>query len=137
MTDKLREAAQYAIDAMEFRMSKDGHSLIMLEAVEQLKAALSSKPESVAAVPDDGQAVFEEWLADVRPSGDVTAVHEQWLASSEYADWLDAKPAPAREPLTLDQLSDILPGTVRGAWSDAISIARAVEAFHNIRPVKP
>lgn len=33
------------------------------------------------------QAVFEEWLRRVCPSGDVTSVQEQWLASSDYEDW--------------------------------------------------
>jgi len=35
----------------------------------------------------DEQAAFEEWLARVCPSGDVTEVQNQWLASSDYEEW--------------------------------------------------
>ena len=45
----------------------------------------------------DEQAVFEDWLHRKCPSGDVTEVQRQWVASSEYADYLEqalAQPVP-------------------------------------------
>jgi hypothetical protein len=42
------------------------------------------------------QSVFEDWLARVCPSGDVTAVQEQWLRSSDYLEWRDER-APLGE----------------------------------------
>lgn len=41
------------------------------------------------------QAACEAWLSRACPSGDAESVHNQWLRSDDYADWLDANPEPA------------------------------------------
>lgn len=43
-----------------------------------------------------------------------------------------AQPPVSAKPLTLDQLSEIVPGTVSCKWSDFVSIARSIESAHNI-----
>lgn len=66
-------------------------------AISVIKFREAFGPTSEPAKPEE-QPVYEEWLARVRPSGDVDAVQEQWLASSDYADWRDgqlpAEPVP-------------------------------------------
>lgn len=38
---------------------------------------------------NQGQCIFEEWLARVCPSGDCSSVHNQWLDSYEYSDFVE------------------------------------------------
>jgi hypothetical protein len=39
------------------------------------------------------QSVFEKWLYDTLPSGDVESVQRQWELSSEYRDFIEGEPA--------------------------------------------
>lgn len=46
------------------------------------------------------QAVFEEWLARVCPSGDHEAVQRQWEESDDYADFCDEHPESSPQQRT-------------------------------------
>lgn len=47
-------------------------------------------PEVLAKkVEDAEQRAFENWLESKCPSGDCEQVQRQWLASSEYHDFID------------------------------------------------
>jgi hypothetical protein len=52
---------------------------------------VAEMPEALLlrALRDAEQAVFDNWLARVCPSGEVEQVHSQWLASDDYLDFLE------------------------------------------------
>ena len=83
-----RAVMQQAIDALAETPSRFG---TCSSAIAALRQALAQP------VNADEQAVFEDWLHRKCPSGDVTEVQRQWVASSEYADYLEqalAQPVP-------------------------------------------
>lgn len=60
----------------------------MLAGNEQFHVDPMSAPMSApTSAKRDEQAAFEAWMYRVCPSGDVTAVYEQWLDSTDYAEW--------------------------------------------------
>lgn len=55
--------------------------------------------------PKSEQAAFEEWLLSACPSGDCTAVQNQWLASHERECWLEDQPSQAEVESTQEPQS--------------------------------
>ena len=63
----------------------EGQPLIYASVLEEIQDAAMA--QAVQPQPDE-QAVFETWLAEKCPSGDVSSVQYQWASSSEYKDFL-------------------------------------------------
>jgi len=65
-----------------------------LSVIEANARLLSAAPDLLAAlkgrVKNEEQRIFEDWLHDKTPSGDVEQVQDQWERSSEYLDFHDA-----------------------------------------------
>jgi len=55
-----------------------------------------------ASIKDLEQEAFERWLSRVCPSGDVESVQSQWLASSDYEDFLAEQEPAIQEPKAED-----------------------------------
>lgn len=60
------------------------------EAATRIAAAAPELLKALTkAVRETEGFLFEAWLVRVCPSGDVEAVHRQWLASSDYCEFID------------------------------------------------
>lgn len=56
----------------------------------RLMSCAEAMLEALEWLIDNGkQSSFEIWTANMCPSGDVDSIHDQWLESSEYAEFLD------------------------------------------------
>lgn len=70
-----------------------GWNAVHREEAEANEALIIAAPELLAGLKkmldNEEQRVFEKWLLEKTPSGDVSSVQGQWLDSSEYEDFLD------------------------------------------------
>lgn len=70
-----------------------------IERIADQYAAAAESAQAQQPTKDEIQAVFEEWLQRVRPSGDVEEVQRQFEESSDYLDLFDrAQTVQAQQP---------------------------------------
>lgn len=64
------------------------------EEVEANTRLIAASPDLLTAlvsvVENAEQRAFEDWLQQVSPSGDVDAVHAQWLESGEHLEFTES-----------------------------------------------
>lgn len=160
MTNKLREAAQQALAALETAehdytvVCDESHNLYMTltgsyeatgAAAEDLREALEAKPESVAVVPDGFDPIrsayyegFCDGVHSIDAQYDVDGMAESasWHLSESKRI---APPAPAREPLTDAQIDRIIAALdpCDGACQEISDFLAALKSAHHIHPAKP
>lgn len=123
----------------EQRCHDDGEQDCRLEQINADKKQASEGAAVPVAREDEIVDAFEKWAESEGFSvaaAEFGGGYEEENTAYAWYGWKAAHPQPPvsakPQPLTLDQLSEIVPGAVSSKWSDFVSIARAVEAAHAI-----
>ena len=110
-----------------------GHTKTLLGSAEmqisELRAKVSVRDaelDKLKKQEPDEQAAFEQWLEEVRPSGDHESVQYQWSQSSNYKDFHLAAGAQPQAELTDEEIKTIQYSDPAFMTNSCIAFARAV-----------